>query len=223
MAEHWIAVETALEQQGIRVASRLLAVEAIPRKRNAALQARIKETIAHLDCEALLASPWLAGYRKQHERFGVGGEMPAAANLLRIIRETGGLPHINPIVDAYNLISASTLLSAGAHDFDRVEGPLRVVTTRGDEYYRPLGAAEAVPVSPGEFACRDDRKIICRMDIKQCEETRVSRDTRHILVYVQGCPEISQDELESGVQQMADLMVACCGAVPWKPQVRTSC
>lgn len=215
MAEHWITVEAALEQQGIRVASRLLAVEAIPRKRNAALQARIKDTIAHLNIDALLASPWLEGYRKQHERFGVKGEMPAAANLLRIIRETGGLPHINPIVDAYNLISASTLLSAGAHDFDRVEGPLRVVTTQGGEYYRPLGSAQAVSVPAGEFACRDDHKIICRMDIKQCEETRVSRETRHILVYVQGCPEISQEQLEVGVQQMADLMVECCGATPW--------
>ena len=44
-----------------------------------------------------------------------------------------------------------------------------------------------MPILQGEYACVDDEKVLCRLDAKQCQQTRITRNTAAFLVYVQGC------------------------------------
>jgi DNA/RNA-binding domain of Phe-tRNA-synthetase-like protein len=157
------------------------------------------------------ADPVLASYRALHARLGVTGVVPPAQRLIELVRSTGRLPNINTVVDAYNLVSALTRLSVGAHDLAQVRGDLRLGLTRGDERYTPLGEAAPVPVAAGEYACVDDEKVLCRLDVRQCAETKITKDTRAFLVYVQGCAAAPTPVLEAGVRQIAELVLEIGG------------
>lgn len=102
-------------------------------------------------------------------------------------------------------------LSIGAHDLDQIIGDVRFVITTGNEYYVPLGQQAREKVNPGEYACMDDDKILCRLDIKQCNETRVTKETKRYLVYVQGNQYVSRDLLESALQQIINTIAEFCG------------
>jgi methionyl-tRNA synthetase len=175
------------------------------------LEKRKKEALLALRATDVATHPVLAGYRALHARLGVTGVVPPAQRLVELVQATGRLPNINTVVDAYNLVSALTGLSVGAHGLARVRGDLRLALTRGDERYTPLGETAPSPVAAGEYAALDDEKILCRLDVRQCEETRITRETPAFLVYVQGNPAAPYPALEAGLRQIGDLVVEIGG------------
>lgn len=168
-------------------------------------------------CETLLKvdptqAPVLQAYRDLHRAAGLSAEVaPPAEHLLKLIQKNGRLPNINTVVDCYNLISVQSLLSIGAHDLAHVQGDVAFRLTSGKELYVPLGEVEPVKVAPGEYACMDEEKIICRMDIKQCNQTKISKETGSFLIYVQGNREVTTQTLEQTLQKVCTLLVEICG------------
>ncbi len=175
------------------------------------LEKRKKEALEAIRATDVEAHPVLAGYRALHDRVGVSGVVPPGQRLVELVRATGRLPNINTVVDAYNLVSALTGLSVGAHDLARVRGGLRIGLTRGGERYTPLGETAPVPVAPGEYAGMDDEKILCRLDVRQCDETRITKDTQAFMIYVQGSPAAPYPALEEGLRRIGDLIVEIGG------------
>ena len=175
------------------------------------LEKRKKEALGAIRAIEVASDPVLAGYRALHARLGAAGVVPPAQRLVELVRSTGRLPNINTAVDAYNLVSAVTRLSLGAHDLAHVRGDLRIGTTRGGERYTPLGEIAPVPVAKGEYAAMDDEKILCRLDVRQCAETRITKETVRMVVYAQGSAAVSYPALEAGVRWIADLVVEICG------------
>ncbi|HEX2912924.1 MAG TPA: phenylalanine--tRNA ligase beta subunit-related protein [Chloroflexia bacterium] len=170
-----------------------------------------KEAVQQLQRINLEEDPVLKAYRDLHEKCGLNGVMPPSQHLLSLVQRNGRLPNINTVVDCYNLISAVTRLSIGAHDTAHLRGDLIFKLTDGHEHYIPLGETEPVAVLPGEYACMDAEKIICRMDIKQCAETRITKETREFVIYVQGNEVTVYDYLMSGLRQVCNLLVEICG------------
>jgi DNA/RNA-binding domain of Phe-tRNA-synthetase-like protein len=176
------------------------------------LERRKREALEVIRAVDLASHPFLAGYRALHREVGVVEDVvPPAQHLVRLVQGGGRLPNINTAVDSYNLVSALTGLSAGAHDLAHVRGDLRLGLVRGDERYTPLGEAGQVPVRPGEYACMDLEKILCRLDVKQCQQTRITRDTTSFLVYLQGCRAVPREALVEGLRQISDLVTEVCG------------
>jgi methionine--tRNA ligase beta chain len=79
--------------------------------------------------------------------------------------------------------------------------------TRGDEVYVPLGETEPARVKPGEFAMVDGEHVLCYLDAKQGQHTKIGYDTRNLLVYVQGNAETSGTYLENALREICDLIV----------------
>src|SRR5262249_21915075 len=150
------------------------------------LEKRKKETVERLQSFDIAASPILRAYREFYERVGLEGFAPPAQHLISLAQRNGRLPNINTVVDCYNLLSAQTGLSIGAHDTAHITGNITFRLTDGSERYTPLGETEPIKVLPGEYACMDDEKILCRMDVKQCQETRITKETKAFIIYVQG-------------------------------------
>ncbi|HET6439198.1 MAG TPA: phenylalanine--tRNA ligase beta subunit-related protein [Anaeromyxobacter sp.] len=175
------------------------------------LEKRKKEALEAIRAIDAATDPVLAGYRALHARLGATGIVPPAQRLVELVQATGRLPNINTAVDAYNLVSAATRLSVGAHDLAHVRGDLRIGTTRGGERYVPLGETEPAPVPVGEYAAMDDEKILCRLDVRQCAETRITKETVRMVVYAQGSAAAPYPALEAGIRRIADLLVEICG------------
>jgi len=64
---------------------------------------------------------------------------PASEALLRRVLKGGGLPRINPVVDAVNLLSLRFLLPVGLYDADKIEGDVVLRLGREGEGYQRIG------------------------------------------------------------------------------------
>ncbi len=175
------------------------------------LERRKKEAIPQIQALDPQTNPILQAYRELHDQAGLTGQLPPAQHLITLAKNNGRLPNINTVVDSYNLVSALTCLSIGAHDTAHIKGDLRFLITDGSERYTPLGESEPIKVGAGEYACMDEQKILCRLDLKQCNETKITKETTEFIVYVQGNRNTEFDYIMAGLTQVCELLVEICG------------
>lgn len=132
--------------------------------------------------------------------------MAAPESLLKFLLRTGTLPKVNVLVDIYNLVSVETRLALGAHDIARIEGNVRLRLTDSSERFWPLGAPEAKPVPSGECAYVDDSNdILCRLEVRQVEKTKVALDTTEVFYIVQGNSATSGVHIQASTQRLITL------------------
>jgi len=177
------------------------------------LERRKKEAVGGLHSLAIATHPVLQGYHQLYQRLHLPDYTPPAEHLIGLAQRNGRLPNINTVVDCYNLVSAQTGLSVGAHDLAFIEGDLTFQLTDGSELYVPLGESAPSPVAAGEYACMDAVKIICRLDVKQCDQTKITKTTQALVIYVQGNANTTAEYLENGLLQLCDLLREICGGV----------
>jgi DNA/RNA-binding domain of Phe-tRNA-synthetase-like protein len=205
----WVDAEAAVlgvkfraaEIRGVHVSRRS------PRELDAA-----KRAIAeHVRSSNAAASEILAGYRLLFERAGATGYLASPQALLEMALNKG-LPEHNSVVDAYNIVSLRRLAVISAHDLDRVEGNPRIEMTKGHEVFHPL-RADPITLPAGQWAGVADNHILCQMNCKQSELSKVTRDTTNLLVYVQGNPNTSDDYVEAALHEVCEEIVRINGGV----------
>lgn len=160
---------------------------------------------------SLSAHPVLKEYERIHQLFGVKKEPAAPEKVLQYVRRHQDFTAAGCAVDAYNIASAKTLLSIGAHDLAKLKTPVSLRRVEPGDVFIPL--EEKVPRScEGEYAYVDpDNRIICRMEILQGDHSKVESGSRDIVFFVQGNAAISSQELLTGSWLLAELIEAFCG------------
>jgi DNA/RNA-binding domain of Phe-tRNA-synthetase-like protein len=107
--------------------------------------------------------------------------------LLALFRAKKDIPRINGTVDVYNAVSVASGLAIGAHDLAHVDGDIELRLTHGGETFWPLGALNSVRVPAGEYAYVDaSNEILCRLEVRQVEKTKIGLDSRDVFFIVQG-------------------------------------
>lgn len=161
----------------------------------------------------------LAGFRDLHTKIGRSNRDYVASpeGLTWLFLERGRFPHINTIVDIYNLVSLKTRLALGAHDVQNIQGNISLRLTDGSEAFVPLGKTEKVTVFPHEYGYIDDGdNVICRMEVLQVEPTKVTEQTSDIFLIIQGNVNTKNDYVHAGAEEAAELMTRYCGGeVQW--------
>ena len=155
------------------------------------------------------ADPILQGFRDLRKAVGRSvKKFPCSIEgLIGMVQRRGALPSIHPIVDIYNLVSLETRLTLGAHDLNRVTGDITLKIVNGDEPFVPLGSDRPEPVQPGEYAYVDDGgDVLCRMDYKQCERTKLTAGTSRCLVIIQGNANTPREMLEQAKARLVELL-----------------
>jgi DNA/RNA-binding domain of Phe-tRNA-synthetase-like protein len=156
----------------------------------------------------------LEGFRTLHESVGVGDDDTVASPeyLLQTVRRRGRLPQINLLVDIYNLVSLETRLALGAHDLRNVTGGIELRLTDGTEGYLPLGAKRPRSVPPGAYAYVDDaNEILCWLEVRQVEKTKVTLDTTECFYIVQGNATTDNQYVRNGAERLIRLTSEFCG------------
>ena len=169
------------------------------------------EEYAELDVHA---DPILEGFNILHDKTGVKRRknIPASENLIKLLRKNHGMFYINRAVDIYNLISLESRLALGAHDIDRVEGNVTLRFTDGSERFVPIGQTEPVPVAPHEYCyCDDANEVLCRLEIRQVEKTKVDEAAQNVFYIVQGNEATPDALLYNTAQRIVELTVKYCG------------
>lgn len=158
--------------------------------------------------------PILAGFRDLHTKVGRSNRdyIASPEMLRRLFLERGRFPHVNTLVDIYNLVSLKTGLALGAHDIDRVTGNITLRLTHGDEAFIPLGKTDPVSVFPGEYSYVDDgNNVICRLEVLQVEPTKVIPTTNDVFVIIEGNEKTDADYVSRAAKEVCELIVKYCG------------
>jgi DNA/RNA-binding domain of Phe-tRNA-synthetase-like protein len=163
--------------------------------------------------DLIASDPVYAGFRELHKSFEVPTRklFSASETLIRYVEKRGDIPRIGPLVDVYNAVSLETKLSLGAHDLAAVTGGISIRLTTGAERYHPVGAAEPEPVRPGEYGYIDgdgagSPEVICRLEVRQSEKTKVTPATRDVFLIVQGNAATPPDYVQAGHDRLTALL-----------------
>lgn len=135
------------------------------------------------------SDPILEGFNILHDNAGIKRRknIPASENLIKLLKKNGDLFYINQAVDIYNIISLESKLALGAHNINKTDGNVTLRFTDGTERFQPIGAAEPTKSNPNEYSyCDDSNEILCRLEIRQVEKTKVDENTTDIFYIVQG-------------------------------------
>lgn len=148
-------------------------------------------------------APLFTGYIELHDRYTLQKGIPSSsAGLIDFILEKGSVPKINTFVDIYNVVSSFTGISIGAHDIDKLQGAPRLDIIKKDMHFKMIGGGKDGIARKGEYAYIDERGILCRMDIKQCERTKVTENTKQVLMIFQGNRYLKSDDLAKGIRML---------------------
>lgn len=166
------------------------------------------------DVSAIRALPEVCAFQEILRKVGVNPrrEPPSVERLLTSALKRGDLPSVNCLVDAYNLVSVRSRCSLGAHDLDHITPPVTLRFLRGDETFIPLGTDTPAPVTTGEFGYVDAaNRLVCRLDLRQADVSKVTPETRNALVIVEGTAAHSPAVLRQAMAAVIDQVSRHCG------------
>jgi DNA/RNA-binding domain of Phe-tRNA-synthetase-like protein len=123
------------------------------------------------------------------------------------------LPHINLLVDLYNMISLRQVVPIGGEDIDKIEGDVELTFATEDEApVRLLGESEERPPRPGEVIYKDNNSAICRRwNWKQADRTKFTDQTSNGFLVIEGLPPVDRQLVEHAIDELSTLMQTYCG------------
>lgn len=135
---------------------------------------------------------------------------PAAEALVR--RVVGGkpLPRINSLVDAYNLASIKTEVALAALDAGKLHGNLLMRFASEGEEFLGIGMKKPVKLTGGEVVVSDDEKLVAIYPYRDADASKVTEETRNVLILVCGVPGINEDKLRSAMTVTFDFITRFC-------------
>jgi DNA/RNA-binding domain of Phe-tRNA-synthetase-like protein len=151
----------------------------------------------------------LEGFRDLRKRIGRSSRRypTSTESLIGFLRRKGTIPSISLAVDVYNCVSLETRLTLGAHDLARMKGNVHLRMVRGDERFVPLGAVKEEPTIPGEYGYFDDtNEMLCRLDYKQADKTKVTLDSTSYFYIIQGNPNTPPEYLDAAGARLIALL-----------------
>jgi DNA/RNA-binding domain of Phe-tRNA-synthetase-like protein len=181
------------------------ALAGLLRQEEAALRSRFTE-------ETLKTHPTVVAWQEAHRLFGSNPNkfQPSMQALAKRVVKGGSLPSINPLVDAYNVVSLRHLLPAGGEDMDRCEGSIQLAVAEGGEAFVELGSTENDPALSGEVIYRDDAGAIVRkFNWREADRTKLTDRTLHAILVLESLrPE---EPLEQALAYLQSLVADHAG------------
>lgn len=177
-------------------------------------ESAIRDILPTLSAAQMETDPILSGFRTLHESVRVSNRKNVSSpeNLIAMLLRNGKLPSINLVVDIYNLISCKSRLALGAHDIAKIQGNVSLRLTTGSELFVPLGGDKPKPVSNGEYCYIDDsNEVICRLETRQVEKTKVLLETTACFYIVQGNSATPPNYIKATCDELISTTQKFCG------------
>jgi DNA/RNA-binding domain of Phe-tRNA-synthetase-like protein len=168
------------------------------------------------ETDPLLAS-WHAAYRA----FGTNPRRfrPSVDALSRRLAKSGRLPRVNPAVDAYNAVSLTHGIPAGAFDLAAVRGDISLRLATDADAFTPLGEpGTAEPARPGEVVYADEADTAAVLtrhwNHRDSDRTKVTPESRRVVFLLETVdPDAGPKALDQAVEQLTSLLGPHAGRV----------
>ena len=155
----------------------------------------IEEIRRKYDLKTLKDNPIIKAYRKFFWKIGIDPTKirPSSEALLRRVLQGKEIPLINNVVDTYNLASIITLISMGAYDLDKIRGNIFIRKSTGEEF---IGIGSKKIRTENHIVIADEEKIISIYPYRDSEYTKITDETRNIIVILCGVHGINESYLK---------------------------
>lgn len=174
----------------------------------------VMDTIERMGSRSVTQNTFIRSWREMYRSFGTrpGDYRPSAEALLRRVLKRRVLPCINTAVDAYNTLSVKHLIPMGGFDLDRTQGDLALRFSEGGENFLPLGASSPEETYRGEPVYADVVRILTRRwNHRDCDETKITLETRKLVMFVDGSGDIPRRNVEDALRELSSLLGDFCG------------
>ena len=189
----------------------------IVRRSDSELEA-LKEEVAEeiregYSLETLRERPMIRAYRDFFWRLGIDPTKirPASEALIRRLLRGRSLPRINTLVDAFNIASVRTGIAIASFDSDRLMGDLTMRYAERGEEFLGIGMNEPMRLNGGEIVISDQRRIVAIYPYRDADETKITEETRNVLLLFCGVPGIPEGRLSEAKAVPLQLVTRFCG------------
>lgn len=162
------------------------------------------------DLDEVLESPVVQGYIEILQRVGrsVKKNPPTVPALIRNIQHRGSLPHINSIIDIYNVEALHSLLAIGGHDFDKIEGQVEFTVSQKEDVFLPILSKEK-HVAKTDYVYRDAKGILAWLDVRDSEYYKFDEETKDAIFIIQGNANTSVEMRLAALERIRHDLAEC--------------
>ncbi len=172
-----------------------------------------EQTKNNYNLESIKDNPIFKAYRDFFWKIKVDPTKIRPASEALIRRVVGGkpLPRINSLVDAYNLASIKTEIALAAFDADKLRGNLLMRFAFEGEEFLGVGMEKPMKLAGSQVVVSDDKQIVAIYPYRDADASKVTEETKNVLILVCGVPGISEDKLRSAMKVAFDFITMSCG------------
>lgn len=125
---------------------------------------------------------------------------PSGKALLRRVLHAKELPRISTVVDAYNLASMKTIIPISGFDKDQLNPPFQVRFARNSETFTGIGMNKPMTLTDKMLVLADEKQILCIYPYRDSDHTKITGQTRNVLIVGYGAPGITEEQLKEAVE-----------------------
>lgn len=164
----------------------------------------------------------IKAYREIFKKTGAWklARRPSPEALLKRLANGKGIYNINTAVDAYNLAVIETGVGLGGFNADKINFPVTLRLTHEGEQMHLLGDNEPTITMDGEIAYADAKKLITLdLNYRDIDSTKITEETKRIILYADGAPGLTEQEVIAALQKGANYIKQFCGGIIGKIEV----
>lgn len=161
-----------------------------------------EEVRAKYNLETLKDNQTVRAYRDFYWKLDIDPTKtrPSGEALLRRVLHGKKLPRISTVVDAYNLASMKTVIPISGFDKDRLNPPFHVRFARNGEAFTGIGMDKPITLTDKMLVLADEKQILCIYPYRDSDYTKITGQTRNVLIVGYGAPRITEEQLKEAVE-----------------------
>lgn len=175
-----------------------------------AKQKEMEKWALQCDAEEALKHPVNQGYVDSISAVGRSTKKnpPTAVALIQNIKRRGSIPHINSIVDIYNVESLRSFLAIGGHDYDKIDEEICFTVSKKEDVFYPILAPEKY-VAETDYVYKDKKGIMAWIDVRDGENYKFDENTKNAIFIIQGNANTSVTMRLEALERIRKDMAEC--------------
>jgi DNA/RNA-binding domain of Phe-tRNA-synthetase-like protein len=160
------------------------------------------EVRAEYNIETLRDNPTVRAYRDFYWKRDIDPTKtrPSGEALLRRVLHGGMLPQISTVVDVYNLVSMKTIIPISGFDKDRLRPPFQIRFAKNTDALTGIGMSRPLSLTDKMLVLADEVQVLCVYPYRDSDYTKISEQTRNVLIIGYGAPKITEQQLKEAVE-----------------------
>ena len=183
-------------------------------------QKKMEDWALHCDADAVANHPITQGYADMLQSVGrsIKKYPPTVPAFIRNIQRRGSMPHINSVIDIYNVESLHSLLAIGGHDLDKIGGQIEFTVNKEEGSFLPISSTEK-HVAATDYVYRDLKGIIAWLGVRDGEQYKFDDRTKNAVFIIQGNANTSAEVRVEALKRIQSDLAECMPQLEFEIQV----